>query len=283
MKHLKENKRIVASLVIVTILAIASICVVLADNSEIMANAEQMFLDMGITDAAFQGYDPYLEELSDTFLHYYSNETEMDYYFDADTGLLRFARARNVDEILDNTGTGEQTVYSVESVSGDSKQIALDYASVAIAPYLIGELRVVSENFNNYYHICEIREYFQGQETGTKSSLFYTPDGTVFNCINVIGSVFQKNADGVITPVNGDILIEETTAVSVAKEAVCAKMQERGWGNNILEDTVTCNLEASGDKRFFMVEMTTDTQWGTIFWVEVDAYSGEILDLYFTQ
>lgn len=224
----------------------------------------------------------YIAQINPSFFEtrrlYYSESDKLYYYFFDTTGKL--------DEV---TYWGElekhperepaSTHLSIDQV----QELALEYAKKCFGSYLIGELVVTDRIDHNVGYNYTFTEYYQGKETGTSAFLEYEIDGRIVMGFFTHGTVYCRNGDGEIVLSSDLPFIGEQTAIDTAMALTEEKAKERG--NKVLADSVTVELQASGDQHFYKVSIDTLCEHDYImtYYVRVDVYSGEILSYEFTQ
>lgn len=283
--------------------AAACLCVILAavfkPRQEVSALTvdeviEKTFDSLGVTDALFVDMEypdlsehteedlAYIAEINPSFFEtcriYYSQSEQLYYYFFDTTGKLdKITYWGELEKHPEREPNA--THLSIDQV----QEMALEYAKKCFGSHLIGELVVTRQHDSNLDYNYTITEYYQGQETGTDAVIFCTYDGRVSMAFFNHGKIYCRNGDGEIVLASDQPFIEEQAAIDTAMALTEEKATERG--NKVLTDSVTVELQASGDQHYYKVSIDTLCEHDYImtYFVRVDVYSGEILSYEFTQ
>lgn len=206
-------------------------------------------------------------------LVYVSADEGMSYYFNAETAVL--------EKIMNDSIEAMELEQESMALEPDVlRNAALEFAANCIAHQMIGELFVTVETVSGDTTTYEIIEKYNGIPTGTKIGLIYRNDGVMFGCAPHYGSVFVKKADGRVELVKGDDFIGEDEAIACAVEALCAELDSE------IDDSVeiAVEMEALGGELFYSVVIQNADRDNSsrVFDVEIDAYTGDVLEILYT-
>lgn len=230
--------------------------------------------NIGLADAQYLGTFPWDNGLEGDYILYHSDSTGFDYYFDPDTGYL--------DSIV-RAETAAALTEEYELADDDRRAQLLAYVESCIQPSIIGQLSIEKENFNGFAYHYTIVETYSDMETGTVITAMGTPGGQIEYCLFRVGTVFQKNSDGTVTLSNPDPFIDEEDALQIARSAVAEQIS--GTENTIAESTEPVKIKAKEDRLYYSITIDVQEPSGyTVkYFVQVDVYTGDVLDLSFTQ
>ena len=212
------------------------------------------------------------------FLIYRSKSTGNDYTFRASTGVLASITKSDTAENPASVST-----YSIPVSDEKRKEIILDYVSTVFSASQIGQFEFVHEHFDNIDYHYNVKEFYDGIETGTSAYILCTPSGEVTHCMVRYGTIFTKHKDGSVTLNNNDPLIGEETAIANARDFVSEHALERGY---ILQsETADCSIKANENIQYYDVRLTTKNadDYVVTYEVWVDVHTGEIQFFQFTQ
>lgn len=206
-------------------------------------------------------------------LVYVSADGGMSYYFNAETAAL--------EKIMnDSIETMELEQESMALEPGMLRNAALEFAADCIDYQLIGELFVTAETVSGDTTTYEIVEKYNGIPTGTKVGLVYRNDGVLFGCAPHYGTVFVKKADGKVSLVKGDNFIGEAEAINRAADALSAELDFE------IDDraAIVVEMDALGGELYYsvMIENADQNNLSRVYNIQIDAYSGEVLEILYT-
>lgn len=232
--------------------------------------------ELGLSDATYIGVytDPIGKDQE--YVLYHSDDTGYDYYFDPDSGnLIRIYNNSAMSGNLPSLSNAENDTPTDEQ----RRSAMIEYAESCISSFQIGQLEIVSEHFDNYDYIYEIREFYNGMETGTIIDAMCSPEGVIYYCVFEQGSVFRKNADGSISRNDTDPFISEEDAIQIAINAVDDVSDNKSY---------SVELKANGNEQYYRVLIEippTDLSYNytKVYDIWVDVTSGEIIAMQSTQ
>lgn len=266
----------------VVILLLALVLVLTACGGELTSEQRmsQTLKALNVSDAQTDTVYTNADVIDPDWISYSSDSNQMVYSFEAETGYLREIQSYGLLDPNDEEIPQEDT-----SVLSDEerREWILTFAANCIYPNQIGQLQISSEHFSNIDYLYEVTEIYDGIETGTRMMIICNPNGQIDIGVVHIGSVFEKNAFGSYSLVNGDDFIGEEAAIQVALEFVEEQAAENG--DTVLPDTAVFEIKAHENKLYYMVTIDTEESDGYVvsYDVQVDVYSGEILFYQFTQ
>lgn len=256
--------------------AICAVCLfslIYGKNDASAANSKELISgtlqQLGVSDAVLVSAD---DGAADCAV-YVSAADSMSYYFDAGTGVLE----KIMNDGIERMELGAEDRPMEPEVL---RNAALEYAAYCIAPQMIGDLYVTVQTVSGDTTTYEIIEKYNGIPTGTKIGMIYRNDGLLFACVPHYGSVFAERANGRVELVKGDDFIGENEAAEFAVEALREEI-----GSEISDSAVvSVELEALGGELFYrvMIENADRSNLSRVFDVEIDAYTGDILEILYT-
>ncbi|MBO2527423.1 MAG: hypothetical protein CW335_04480 [Clostridiales bacterium] len=202
-----------------------------------------------------------------TCRHYLDEETQTDYYFDTNSGLLNSVTCFSIVD----------APAKADPLSDEERDAAvLAYVQHCIAPYQIGELKITSSYFNGRRtYSYTLTEYYQGQETGTVIYLSATDNAEIIFCTFKRGEIFDSEP----APTIG-----KAAAIEAAQTYAGELAAERGY---VLTGDMTCTLKAFGASRYYLVEIgvisSDEYMYQRIIRIRVDASSGTLIGEEWTQ
>lgn len=202
-----------------------------------------------------------------TCRHYLDEETQTDYYFDTNSGLLNSVTCFSIVD----------APAKADPLSDEERDAAiLAYVQHCIAPYQIGELKITSSYFNGMRtYSYTLTEYYQGQETGTVVFLSVTDNAEIIFSTFKRGEIFDSEP----APTIG-----KAAAIEAAQTYAGELAAERGY---VLTGDMTCTLKAFGASRYYLVEIgvisSDEYMYQRIIRIRVDASSGTVIGEEWTQ
>lgn len=221
---------------------------------------------LGAGECTYQGEET-MPDGKTTCRHYLDEETQTDYYFDTNSGLLNSVTCFSIVD----------APAKADPLSDEERDAAvLAYVQHCIAPYQIGELKITSSYFNGRRtYSYTLTEYYQGQETGTVVFLSVTDNAEIIFSTFKRGEIFDSEP----APTIG-----KAAAIEAAQTYAGELAAEQRYA---LTGSLTSTLKARGASRYYYVEIaafaTFDERYDRIYMVSVDAVSGEVIDAVWTQ
>lgn len=229
---------------------------------------------LGAADAEF------VEQISDPgrsrdgCLLYTSDSTQMGYYFEPDTGVLKsISHYSHINSTYSEKASDASALTPMQVTENDRSDALLQYAKACIGEDLIGELRIETKQDQGTMHRYTVTELYDGIETGTTVMFSCTSEGQIIRVNVAIGSVFEKNADGSYSIVDGGELIGEEAAVEAARAGLEALLDPP-----YISELASCRLDAAEDKLVYTVEIpfTDENDLSRIYSAAVIAQTGEL-------
>ena len=258
------------------LLVVAIICgtTVLANDTEQpvspQTHAESLLTGLHISDAKSHGVS--LHWLGEELLSYSSEEAGYTYSFNPNTGNLRF-----VEKMEISSSKRGKAVSPDKAANSTLKQLKLWLKDV-----LIGELTLTSEHDSNMDYTFNFVEFYEGQYTGTAAYVTCAYDGTIDLCVIHTGTVFTKSSKGDIVPVDTRPLIGEEKALAIGEAAAAEAMAESSFTQTLLPEKTTCTLKATGDHRYYYVEVYSHVEvlCEGYYQVVINPYDGTVEELW---
>lgn len=229
---------------------------------------------LGVMDAEFaeQVSDP--GRSRDGCLLYTSDSTQMGYYFEPDTGVLKsIFHYTLLDHTYSEKASQASAPMPMQASTENCTDSLLRYAEVCIGEDLIGDLQIETKQDEGILHRYTVTEFYDGIETGTTVMFSCTPEGQITMVNEAIGSVFEKDADGSYSIAGGGALIGEEAAVEAARSGLEALLDPP-----YISDLASCKLDAAEDKLVYTVEIpfTDENDLSRIYSAAVIAQTGEL-------
>lgn len=279
----RKNRIILICLLLCSILLFQWGCQFIGRTSAFSAQEQirQTFEALGIDDAVLlEESSPFAAPLSvddEQYLVYHSDSALMRYCFTPDSGQL----AEIWHDSFFDKDLGMEDLCRDDSPAlpeAELEELLLDFAARCITSHQIGELRIARKydrgiRFYNYV----VAEQYQGIETGTLVSITFIDDGTITNAGITIGSVFQTDDNGHVTPANPDPMIGEEAAIEYAMRAMAEDLPEEV--DAAMSDKITCELRAEGPilAYYVTVPYLDSNGWELEYRVLLEAYTGEVV------
>lgn len=238
------------------------------------ARIAAVFSALGVTDAQFREKVSDPGRNRDGCLLYTSDSTQMGYYFEPDTGVLKTAlHYSRIGSTYREKASGTAALMPMQASAENRTATLLQYAESCIGESLIGELQLVTRQDEGSMHRYTATEFYDGIETGTTVMFSCTPEGQITMVKVAIGSVFEKNRDGSYRIAGGDKLIGEEAAI----EAALSGMNARFDPSEVSEE-ITCKLDATEDMLVYTVKIpfTDENSLSRTYSVAVNAHTGEL-------
>lgn len=258
-------------LICLALAALLLLCACAAGKPETPKEFTQSTLRaMGARDAEYVGEaTPFIDE--ELYALYTSTATGFSYYFDTETGLLKWA---------EDLGALDREPGKLAKLSYEKhRAYALKLAKSAVRDVLFGELTLESETPDNMTRSYVFAETYDGIPTGTKVSVGCLENHEILSVHPIYGSVFQKNEDGTYTLRRGDELISEETACEAARYAAVTSQGYAGF--TLLDQAPEITLTGHKDSLYYEIKLDAEDDNGRhrCFTVRVDAFDAEILSV----
>lgn len=230
---------------------------------------------LGVMDAEF------VEQISDPgrsrdgCLLYTSDSTQMGYYFEPDTGMLKTAlHYSRINSTYKEKASSASALMPMQASSENRTASLLRYAENCIGESLIGELQLETKQDEGSTHRYTATEFYDGIETGTTVMFSCTPEGQITMVNVAIGSIFERAENGTYVLAAGDDLIGEDAAIAMARSGLEALDQEI----KAISDEASCELTAAEDLLVYTVRIsfTDGNGWDREYRAGVNAHTGEL-------
>lgn len=230
--------------------------------------------DLGVMDAEFVGQVSDPGRSKDGCLLYISDSTQMGYYFEPDTGVLKtIFHYSHINSTYREKASDASALTPMQVPENDRSEALLQYAKACIGDDLIGELRIEPWSEQGALYLYNITELYDGIETGTTVLFSCTPEGQINMVSMSIGSVFEKNAYGSYSIVGGSELIGEEAAVEAARAGLEALLDPP-----YISELASCKLDAAQDRLVYtvVIPFTDENGFSRIYSAAVIAQTGEL-------
>lgn len=237
-------------------------------------NITSTLSSLGVMDAEFveQVSDP--GRSKDGCLLYTSDSTQMGYYFEPDTGVLKSVlHYSRISSTYREKASSASVLVPMQAPAENRTAALLQYAESCIGESLIGELQIETKQDQGTLHRYTVTEFYDGIETGTTVMFSCTPEGQITMVNVAIGSVFQKSPDGTYVIASGGELIGEKAAIEAARAGLEALLDPP-----YISELASCKLDAAEDKLVYTVEIpfTDENNLTRIYSAAVIAQTGEL-------
>lgn len=275
----KNNRLFLICLLLCSILTFQCGCQFIGTTSafSVQDHIYQTFEALGIDDATLLDNVVPLSEDHMQPIVYKSESTQMLYYFAPEDGQLTSI----YHDYYFDTGHGIEDLRKDNSPAlseVELEALLLDFAEKCITPNQIGELYIARKyecgtRFFNYI----IAEIYEGVETGTLVNITLIDDGTITNASITIGSVFNTNSNGHVTPANPNQMIGEEVAIEYAMNAMAEDLPD--GVDAALSEKITCQQRADGDVlAYYVIVPYLNTNGIEMeYRVFIEAYTGEVV------
>ncbi len=230
---------------------------------------------LGVTDAELTASDKVPALGDEGCILYTSNTTQMGYYFDPDTGILKdiFDYSMLGGPYHEEASTSPALMPMQVSLSNRDEEL-FEYAKACIGEDLIGSLQLRIDQDRGLLHQYTVIEYYEGIKTGTSLVFTTSPDGRIQMCNITIGSIFERAKDGTWSIAAGDNLIGEAAAIEIARSGLEALDMEI----KTISDQASCELNAAEDRLIYVVRIpfTDGTDWQQQYLAYINAHTGEL-------
>ena len=233
------------------------------------------FEAMDLKDAKFVGEEAISELYEEMCLLYTSEEEQMAFYFNPQTGSLTLAKKLNADFEAASSPYAELSAQ-------EHTDYVMEYVQKAVAADLIGVLTVTeAPTEDDYSKNYVFTEYYDEIPTGTQVFVSCLFNGEINYIMPLLGNLFQPASFGRYELRNGNELIGEASACEIADK----RIEEVGEGYAPTAAEPVVELRAKGEELFYevTVETVNSFEWNRSYVIKVDAYSGAVLETAFTK